>query len=221
VLDFLWESQGGGELPYPLELRSHGETVDERARLRNETFAVLRDTGVLDRTGAVDPRLSAWLTLLAGGEQSIDSVIVPGDEQPRRAMVAVESVSGGVLAEQRPDGILLRGLHPGSLASTVVDELPPGVRGTETSFTIPAVEEKRSVLLAEPRVRGGQFGANHRSTIGGRTRARVLAWFDIASGRYLMYRKRGPDGREWLTVAPADPATLRHRLAEMLTAARS
>ena len=217
MLDFLWESQGGGELPYPLELASHGETMDERARLRNETLGGLRDQGLLDRDGALDGRLASWFALLAGGQQSVDSVFVPGGGEPLRAMVAVAAGERAVLAEQRSDGVLLSDLHPAGLVSAVLDALPPGVRGTEQSFTVTAEQEARITLLSEPRLRGGQFGVNHRDPVGGRRRAPVLAWFDLESGRYLMYRKPAPDGREWLTVAPADPPTLRQRLTELLT----
>jgi ESX secretion-associated protein EspG len=134
-----------------------------------------------------------------------------------RAMVAVAAGERAVLAEQRPDGVLLRDVHPESLASTVIDALPPGTRGSERSFTVLASEEPTIPLLAEPRVRGGQFGVTRRDQVGGRRRAPVVAWFDLESGRYLMYRKPGPDGREWLTVAPADPPALRQRLTELIT----
>ena len=44
----------------------------------------------------------------------------------------------------------------------------------------------------------------------------MLAWFDTASGRYLSLSRPGTDGREWVTVAPADAKTLRTRLGEMV-----
>jgi hypothetical protein len=40
----------------------------------------------------------------------------------------------------------------------------------------------------------------------------VLAWFDDDTGRYL----GKIDAGGWTTVAPADAATLRHRLSEMM-----
>ena len=59
--------------------------------------------------------------------------------------------------------------------------------------------------------------ANSRSQVGAKQRSRVLAWFDTATGRYLSLSRAGTDGREWVTVAPADPATLRTRLGEMVS----
>jgi hypothetical protein len=52
--------------------------------------------------------------------------------------------------------------------------------------------------------------------LGAKRRSRVLAWFDTAGGRYLSVSRAGTDGREWVTVAPADAKTLRTRLAEMV-----
>ena len=46
ALDFLWEALGAGDLPYPLELRSHGRTVDERTALRHRL-------GEIDRKSVV------------------------------------------------------------------------------------------------------------------------------------------------------------------------
>jgi len=43
-----------------------------------------------------------------------------------------------------------------------------------------------------------------------------LSWFDTVSGRYLTRASTGTDGREWITVAPADAATLRERINEMI-----
>ena len=54
--------------------------------------------------------------------------------------------------------------------------------------------------------------------MGGRSRSPVLSWFDTDTGRYLTYAKRGTDGHEWITIAPADAPTLRHRLGELMAA---
>ncbi|TCP56734.1 ESAT-6 protein secretion system EspG family protein [Tamaricihabitans halophyticus] len=71
--------------------------------------------------------------------------------------------------------------------------------------------------LAEyPRQRGGQIAANSRSSVAGRRRSRVLGWFDNETGRYLSLSRSGPDGSEWVTVSPADAATMRHHIGEML-----
>jgi hypothetical protein len=47
----------------------------------------------------------------------------------------------------------------------------------------------------------------------------VLSWFDTETGRYFTQATRGHDGRDWITIAPAEPVTLRRRLGEMLASA--
>ncbi|MEU3272742.1 ESX secretion-associated protein EspG [Saccharomonospora sp. NPDC006951] len=84
-----------------------------------------------------------------------------------------------------------------------------------------ADEDRKALarLHAQPRLRGGQLGANARGRSGGRVRMPVLSWFDTETGRYFTQATQGGDGRDWITIAPADAATLRHRLSEMLAGA--
>jgi len=49
----------------------------------------------------------------------------------------------------------------------------------------------------------------------GRT-APQLVWFDTAEGRYLAYRRPGPDGQPWPPAPPADSARIRHQLVELI-----
>src|SRR5436309_1281860 len=65
ALDSLWEALDGGELPYPLELRSHGDTMDERAALRRQLHRELGEEGLLDHGGRLEPRIEEWLGTLA------------------------------------------------------------------------------------------------------------------------------------------------------------
>lgn len=241
VLDFLWEALHAGELPYPLEVRSHGETMDERASLRRQVHEDLRAAGLLDATGRLEPHLEDWLGVLANPTLSIDSVFLPEfDAEP---VSALAGLNGGtaILATQTKEGLRLRKIHASGLASAIVDMLPPAGRGTEQSITLPAEEfapvragvgrgpgtertsavETRQALArlsGLPSRRGGQLAANSRSPMRGRRRSPVLAWFDNETGRYLSQARVGSDGREWVTLAPADAATLRHRLTEMVAA---
>lgn len=236
-LDFLCAGLRIGELPYPLEIHSHGATTDERAVLRRQVDESLRERGLLDRFGRLEPHLEEWLGVLAQPAQSIDSVFLPElDAVPVRALAATGR-GATVLAVQHPDGSLeLRQLDRTRLISAVVDMLPPAPRGTELSITLPAEEfaavgargpapgraseqETRQALArltSQPNLRGGQLAANTRGQLSGRRRSPVLAWFDNAGGRYLGQVKRASDGREWTTLAPADAATLRKRISEMM-----
>ena len=227
ALDFLWESLGAGELPYPLDVRSHGATMDERSALRQRVYQELRDQQLLDGRGRIEPHLEDWLTLLARADHSIDSVFQPTRGEALSAL-AVGDGALALLATQRDDGLWLRPIDPDSLASAVVDQLPPAGRGPEQSITVPAdalsaMEAGRpagrspadqkvlAAISAEPKLRAGQLAVNARHNLGGRSRSPVVSWFDTEAGRYMTYTTN-----DWVTIAPADKATLRHRLNELL-----
>jgi hypothetical protein len=199
-LDVLCEASHIEELPYPLQLRSHGATAQERVELRRQVRG--------------EPRVLEWLEVLAAPALSIDSVYRPeAAAAPVRALAA-SGQGATILAVQQPDGTLeLRPLDDGALISAVVDLLPPGLRGTELSTALPAEELAGSTRSS---LRGGQLAANSRDQLSGRRRSPVLAWFDTPTGRYFGQVTKALDGREWTTVAPADAATLRKRLSEMM-----
>ncbi|WP_439384176.1 ESX secretion-associated protein EspG [Amycolatopsis lexingtonensis] len=259
AFDFLWESAQVGELPYPLRVRSHGATEDERVSLRHRVDVELKARGIREQRGTLAPPIEDALHLLAFAPLTIDALHIPQFEAPTVGVLAAADDSKGVLAVQDADGIWLRDLPPDALVSAVVDVLPAGPRGSEASVTLPLDDALRTApirvpvslpsspgeeedkrrgkarrtplservtadpreaygrLAGQPRQRGGQLAANSRSQVGAKQRSRVLAWFDTATGRYLSLSRAGTDGREWVTVAPADPATLRTRLGEMVS----
>jgi EspG family len=262
AFDFLWEAMGIGELPYPLQVRSHGATEDERVSLRHRVNAELKARGIRDNHGRLEPHIEEWITLLARATLSLDAQHIPDFRQPPIAVLAGTDGRTGVVAIQDVSGIWLRPVPADGLVSAVVDLLPAGRRGTEASITLPLDEalhtapirvpvavgaqqtdapadgkarrreraerpslseritadprEAYGKLAGQPRLRGGQLAANSRDGLGGRQRSRVLAWFDTASGRYLSLSRAGTDGREWVTISPADSKTLRMRLGEMV-----
>ncbi len=252
AFDFLWESAQVGELPYPLQVRSHGATEDERVALRHRADAELKARGIRDPRGRLEPAVEDAVHLLTRAPLTIDALHIPQFQAPTVGVLAASDGRNGVIAVQDHDGIWLRDVPGDGIVSAVVALLPPGPRGSEASVTLPlddairtppirvpvvagapAEEEKRprrtslservnadpreayGRISGQPRLRGGQLAANSRSQVGARQRSRVLAWFDTASGRYLSLSRAGSDGREWVTVAPADPKTLRTRLGEM------
>ncbi|MFF5990887.1 ESX secretion-associated protein EspG [Prauserella flavalba] len=245
--DFLWESAGIGELPYPLQVRSHGETMEERATLRQQVLAELARRGIVDESGRPQPHIEDLLGVVAGSDVSLDSVQISAPSaEPQLAVVAALGSQGTMLIRD-PQGFFLDRVPSDGLASAIVGLLPPAPRGKEKSITVPleqllsgpgvdfmqrrapspdggraSVDEDRKALArlhAQPRLRGGQIGANARSRTGSKSRMPVLSWFDTETGRYFTQATRGRDGRDWITIAPADAATLRHRLSEMLAGA--
>jgi hypothetical protein len=130
---------------------------------------------------------------------------------------------------QLPDGLRLRSIPREGLITAIVGLLPAAPRGSEQSISVPAAElakvpagaaarasdhETRKALArltALPNRRGGQIGVNSRSDMRGRRRSPVLAWFDNETGRYLSQTRA-----DWVTIAPADSAALRHRIGELV-----
>ncbi|WP_326566758.1 ESX secretion-associated protein EspG [Amycolatopsis rhabdoformis] len=244
-VDFLWESAALGELPYPLRIRSHGATVDERDALRARTLGDLVQRGLADGRGRPAPHLEEYFGILAAPDASLDTVqLLDPNAEPLLAVAGIVDRSG-LFAVQDQRGLHLQPCPADGLATAIVSLLPGAPRGTEKSITVPleqlvggagvdfmqrrgnqvdasgraSVDEDRKALArlhAQPRLRGGQIGANARNRLGGRSRSPVLSWFDTETGRYFTQATRGHDGRDWITIAPADAATLRHRLGEMM-----
>jgi hypothetical protein len=234
ALDFLWEALDAGEPPYPLEVQSHGATMDSRRMMRLRVREQLIADQLLDHGGRLEPQLEEWLLALANADLSVDSVFVPDPGAEPVLALAAAGRGSAVLAVQRKDGLRLQQIPRDGLVSAIVGMLPPARRGAETSISLPAKElaavggqgpgrasdaETRKALTrltAMPRPRGGQIGANSRSDMRGRRRSPVLSWFDNESGRYLTQSRA-----DWVTIAPADAATLRHRIGEMVAAVTS
>lgn len=273
--DFLWEELRLGEQPYPLRVRSHGKTMDERASLRHRVDRELRAAGVKDNYGRLDPTLEGWLRLLAMNTHSVDAAHIPEFQAHPVSALAASDGSNAVLAVQDAEGIRLRPIFPEALVSEIVTLLPHAERGTARSITLsldealrtpPALvkvagqttpgepepseskpepksrfglrkqpqtaepqlrrplsertagnpREDYALLIAQPRLRGGQLAANARDEAGRKYRSPVLAWFDTVTGRYLSLARTGQDGHEWVTVSAADAKTLRTRLSELL-----
>lgn len=229
ALDFLWEALDAGEPPYPLEVHSHGATMDSRRMMRQRVREDMVANQLLDRAGRVEPQLEDWLLALANAELSVDSVFVPDTNAEPVLALAAMGRGTAVLAVQQKDGLRLRQVPRDGLVSAIVGMLPPARRGVETSISLPANElaavgapakqrasdlETRKAyarLTALPNQRGGQIGANSRTDMRGRRRSAVLSWFDNETGRYLTQSRN-----DWVTIAPADAATLRHRIGEMV-----
>jgi EspG family len=144
-LDHVWESLGGAELPFPLEVRSHGSDDVERSHLRMRVRDELRGMGLLRPGDQLDADLEAALTSLARNDLSIDSVWLPAEhaESPMRVLAA-RSGHLATLAVQLPGesehaagDLLLAAIHPDALAAAVIGELPPAPPGRHPAVTVP------------------------------------------------------------------------------------
>jgi hypothetical protein len=231
-LDFLWEELRAGELPFPLTLQSHGETMGERSMLRRDTMTQLAARQLVSMTGRIDAELADLLLVLARPDVAVDALFLPEDDSTE-AVTAFAGRAGSlaVVAVQDQRGLELRPVRVDSMVNEMVGIIPAGRRGTEVSVSLPAEEfnvrtvrrsggtdsdqHARAVayrLLTDRNVRYGEFAVSGRDQVRGTSlRTPVLAWSDKSSGRYISYVRGG-----WRTIAPADAGMLRQRLIEMM-----
>lgn len=155
--------------------------------------------------------IAALVAVLARPQVRIDAV----QERPDLRVVAGSAAGVAALASQNGDGVRLRAVRPESIASAVVETLPPTASGTLASVAVPTEDLGSATLDHEP-LRGGTLSAAVRTASGALRRSPELAWFDLESGRYLRRTRRGHDGREWTVIGPADATTLRQHLAALI-----
>jgi hypothetical protein len=231
--DIVWSEHGFGQVPYPLQVASVGQTMAERDRIRADVHRALADRD-LDRGGLVDV-----LTVLANHTVAIDSVGFAGG--PLRALV-VSDERTAVLAEVTGDQVLLAEIRPTSLTRSIVGLLAHNEPGPGRAVSVPAatvaaaaadddednddpfaddrddltaltragVSEKDAgvlVEMADSRVAGGQFGVSVR----GDRIPPLVTWFDTNKGRYLLI-----NDDSWLSFAPADNDRIQQRLETVL-----
>ncbi|WP_433269424.1 ESX secretion-associated protein EspG [Actinosynnema sp. CS-041913] len=158
------------------------------------------------------------------GDDAVRVVLRPDKHfvvEPVRAEDAVQSLVSA-LPEAKPGrgGVL-------SLPADALNDKPQRPRFNEdddrsflqasrpTGGHVAEVQNIRK-LLAEKRTGGGQLFAARRDRSGRKHRcAAPLTYFDTVTGRYLSAKSKGGDGTPWITVQPADFATVQHRLRRL------
>jgi EspG family len=233
--EVLWTELSVTPPPAVLHLDSLGRSHAERRRVRAAVGQALRDRGLVDAAGP-DPELVGLLRSLAHPAQQLELRARWGE--PLRA-VAAERDGAGVLAVRRADTVLVTGCD--SLPTALLGALPPARPGPGQASRVPAQALAGAaaggalvpglvaarVPLTEARVLDRMLSSVER-------RAQVVALVESApdgglrrhggvvgvlggpAGRYLVTRSTGPDGTDWITVAPCDPRRLRHRVAGLL-----
>jgi hypothetical protein len=240
--DIVWEQLGLGEPPYPISVQSFGETVDERAALREATLRDLTERGLHDGRD-LHQGLERQLMLLVRNDFSIDGQLSVGRDL--RVLAAVRGESG-LLVVQTDDEIQLHRMRSGEVLGAVIDLLPEEKPGPGSPVTLPSTLFAEAAeayagggylgfevalnrggvsgrdlrvlgtLVESGRHGGGQLGANSVDQVGRRTRSGVLNWFDTDAGRYIVYNEHRRDGLEWLTFAPGELRRIREKLTELV-----
>lgn len=238
AFDIVWADLGFACPPAPLRVPSVGATDRERVDIREAVHRNLAERGLYP-DGRLDPLLLARLETLNSADFYVEcEALVDLDaEFPLRAVAAV-SGKRAVLATQPRRTIGLSAIRDTEIWTAVVD-LVPGLRpGSGHGVSLPAAvlsariedpalgdggqtssyrDQIREVLAiqARPVLAAGQFSVRIRQDrrlyrTGG------VSWFRTEEGAYFGMVAPGRGGRDWATVAPADPRRLAARLAELL-----
>lgn len=138
ALDILWEDLKLGQIPFPLEVSGHGDTAEERERIRAAVYGQLAGRELAEG-GRASAELAGVLYLLAKPKISIDLVALDdlSDTRPVRALVAARG-KRAVLAVQQELAIRITRVRETAIVGSIVDLLPPNGSGPGQSVTLPA-----------------------------------------------------------------------------------
>ncbi|MEB3368779.1 ESX secretion-associated protein EspG [Saccharopolyspora mangrovi] len=150
--DLCWEIGGFDEYPFPISVRSHGETLEERAVLRQRTLPELHNAGLLGQNGLTQ-RFAEVLGQLAKPGLWIEGLWMPegAAESPAR-LLSVATEQGALLLVQQPGDTETYGgdlrisvLPRTSVAAAAVQGMPPAPVGKRPRLAVPAAD-----LAAKP-----------------------------------------------------------------------
>src|SRR2546429_1670895 len=145
AVDTLWQDLKLGPIPFPLEVRGHGDTAEERERIKAAVYTQLEGRELAEG-GKATAELAGVLYLLAKPKISIDLVALKdmSDAQPVRAVVAARG-KRAVLAVERELAIAVSRVRETAIVGSIVGLLSTNRSGPGQSVTLPA-----SVLARRP-----------------------------------------------------------------------
>lgn len=224
AIDILLERLELGSSPFPFEIPHFGQTYDERATIRGEVLAELRQRGLGDEaTQAVTVFARPQVVITAFGKLDAGPLFARICASGQRAIKAVGAA----------DTVHFEHIRPTSLVSTAVGLLPAERAGAGQSVTVAQAPQARArqdgvtravrgpltaalfkaqSMVEREKLRLGQFGVKVRGRPGP-----DLFWYDTAAGRYVLTSTTGRDGQPWMTISPADNARIAQLLAAMLS----
>ncbi|MGO1050715.1 ESX secretion-associated protein EspG [Crossiella sp. CA198] len=247
-LDFAWQELGLERAPYPLKLRSHGVTMEERSALRLRVLEGLRQRRLARERGPrweLDPVLEDQLGLLARHSLAVE--LIQYTDSPVLA-VAVSRGESAVLAVQTEDeSVHLQEVRDTGLAEAIVSALPPGQAGRQAPVSAPLAGLQRASGpekldpfgdSVDQLVAAG-MSRNEAYTLDFLSRHRHQGGqFSVSlAERYTTHMERDPTVVSWfdsedgryllvsergrLSISAADNQRIAHRVQELISAART
>lgn len=152
--DLCWELGGFDEYPFPIAVRSHGATLEERAVLRQRAMPEMQAAGLLNGNGLA-PRFAQVLAQLAKPGLWVEGIWLPDatTESPVRLM-SVATEEGALLLvqdsgeSQSYGGDLRISVHPRtSVVAAALQGMPPAPPGKRPRLAVPCAdlaEEQKS-----------------------------------------------------------------------------
>ncbi|NKE62868.1 ESX secretion-associated protein EspG [Lentzea sp. PSKA42] len=234
AFEVLWEDLRAGSVPYPFDVSQHGDTLDERARIKAAVHADLERRN-LARRGRPEPDLEDALNLLARPELRVIALCTPDMNQQKLVRASVVARGGyAVLVTQEEATITLNLVQPNEIATSLANVMPPGRPGPGKLVTVPAqafenqpqqqegfrqavrTMENDDVRLAKQMLTGPAIGNGHFIVQMGHGRTKrdfpPVTWIDTSQGRYSNVETRSG----WFTISPADNMGLARHLGQVL-----
>jgi hypothetical protein len=234
AFEVLWEDLRAGSIPYPFDISQHGETLDERARIKASVRAELEHRNLV-RRGRPEPDLEDALNLLARPELRVIALCIPDMNQQKLVRASVVARGGyAVLVTQDDAGVTLNLVQPNEIATSLANVMPPGRPGPGKPVTVPAqafeeqprqqegfrqavrTTENDDVRLAKQMLTGPAIGNGHFLVQLGQGRTKrdfpPVTWVDTNAGRYANVPARAG----WFTIGPADNMALARHLGQVL-----
>lgn len=201
------------------------EADESRIKAREEIAAL----GWYDRRGRLEVEVAATLTMLCRATSEYFGWITR--DQTTIGVLTTGRGQHGLLAVRDGDSVWLRHIGRSVLAATLVGQLPDVVAGSGRPVTVsraevrgqrvsqtavrvgPASAAVRRVrqLMTLPTTGAGELYAAGRDRLGRYLVSEPVRYADTRNGRYLNLSA----GRDQVLVAPAGPADLVARLAQL------
>jgi hypothetical protein len=218
AIEVLCEELGLDPSPFPFEIPRHGQGEPARDDVRTE----LEQRGLADE-GRTDDALDEAMVLFAHPE----IVVTAFGKLDRDERLLARICSNGrrtIRAIGLDNEVLVEELPVRELISGAVDLLPDIPAGAGQAVTFPvqpnqdgprrtsrsrtAVRERAAeTMLAQEKLRFGQFRITVRHPDDEQDHGPDLFWFDTPAGRYVTYRSI-QDGQTVATYAPADSSDI-------------